>query len=58
MSRVYTIPLVLPRVYREMADTTADAGAGQSEQTEQTQPNGDTTAPRQTLTVRRRVKEG
>ena len=40
--------------YREMADT----GAGQSEQTEQTQPNGHTTAPQQTLRVRKGVREG
>ena len=60
MSHVYTMPLVLSRsrVYREMADTTADTGAGQSEQTEQTQPNGHTTAPQQTLTVRQRVRAG
>ena len=43
-----------------MADNVSDTGAGQSEQSEQTQPNGHTTAPQQTLRVRneRREREG
>ena len=45
---------------REMADNASDTGAGQSEQFEQTQPNGHTTAPQQTLRVRneRRERDG
>ena len=43
-------------VYREMADTT-DTSSDQTSQSEQTQPNGRTAAPQQTLRVRGGEKE-
>ena len=53
----YTSCITCLILCREMADNASDTGAGQSEQSEQTQPNGHTTAPQQTLRVRNEGRE-